>query len=525
MSQYAALYARVSTLQQEQEATIESQVAEIETYARLHGHLLSPELYLLDRGVSGAQLARPALDRLRDLAAEGSFKVLLCLSPDRLARNFVHQRLLLDEFQRYGIQVIFVNQPPLTDNPQGQLLMGVQGLFAEYERAMITERLRRGKLYRIRHGQLVNPVPPYGYRYIPVSEPGGGRWEPHPVEAEVVRRIYLWYTGSEKLTITAIVQRLNQPETLAPPRGKRWTFSTLQAILTQPAYTGQAYYNRTRTCPEAIGRPRKYGRGYRRRPSHEKRPRAEWIEVAVPPLLEKAVWEQAQERLTMNQHFARRNNRQHFYLLRGLLVCGTCGRTLAGRTSHGQVSYSCTNRGKNRQPDVPAHSRSIAGRVVEPLVWEAVSRLLRNPMLLADAWQSQGAAMAASPDEVDRLQARQRALERQWRRLLDAFQDALLDKAELAQRKARLDQERQVLGQRLEQLTCQAHRDQAKVQMLQDFVTFCQQIEASLAAPTPEVQQEVIRLLIDHVVVEEDAIVIKHIIPTDNDCRLLPGRR
>jgi len=211
MSQYAALYARVSTLQQEQEATIESQVAEIETYARLHGHLLSPELYLLDRGVSGAQLARPALDRLRDLAAEGSFKVLLCLSPDRLARNFVHQRLLLDEFQRYGIQVIFVNQPPLTDNPQGQLLMGFQGLFAEYERAMITERLRRGKLYRIRHGQLVNPVPPYGYRYIPVSEPCGGRWEPHPVEAEVVRRIYLWYTGSEKLTITAIVQRLNQP--------------------------------------------------------------------------------------------------------------------------------------------------------------------------------------------------------------------------------------------------------------------------------------------------------------------------
>jgi len=181
VNQYAALYARVSTLQQEQEATIESQVAALEAYARQHGYLLSPELYFLDQAVSGAQLARPALDRLRDLAAEGAFTVVLCLSPDRLARNYAHQWVLLDELQRAGVQVIFVNQPAVADSPQGQLLLGIQGLFAEYERAMITERLRRGKLYRIRHGQLVNPNPPYGYRYIPVSKPGGGRWEPHPV--------------------------------------------------------------------------------------------------------------------------------------------------------------------------------------------------------------------------------------------------------------------------------------------------------------------------------------------------------
>ncbi|MDH4138618.1 MAG: recombinase family protein, partial [Anaerolineae bacterium] len=525
MTQYAALYARVSTLQQEQEATIESQVAALEAYARQHGYLLSPELYFLDQAVSGAQLARPALDRLRDLAAEGAFSVVLCLSPDRLARNYAHQWVLLDELQRAGVKVIFVNQPAVADGPQAQLLLGIQGLFAEYERAMITERLRRGRLYRIRHGQLVNPNPPYGYRYIPLGEPGGGRWEPQPVEAGVVPRIYQWYTGSERLTIHSIVGRLNQPETLAPPRGRRWTYSTVQAILKQPAYTGRAYYNRTRTCHEAVGQARKHGRGYRSRPSHEPRPPEEWIEVAVPALVEQAVWKQAQERLKMNQQFAPRNNKRHFYLLRGLLVCGICGRTLVGRTSAGQVYYSCSNRGKNRNPDVAPHSCSVAGNIVEPLVWEAVSDLLRAPMLLADAWQSQGEAEAASPDEMDRLQARQRALERQWTRVLDAFQDELIDKAELERRKTRLDQERQALAQRLQQLTRQARRDETKAQMLQDFAAFCQQMEAALADPTPEVKQEVLRLLIDHIVVEKDAIVIKHIIPTDDDCRLLPGRR
>ena len=253
--------------------------------------------------------------------------------------------------------------------------------------------------------------------------------------------------------------------------------------------------------------------------------REEWIEISVPPIVTEDVWQRAQERLEMNRKFASRNNKRHFYLLRSLLVCGICGRTLAGRTSNGRVYYSCTNRGKHRDPDVPPHACSIAGRVVEALVWEAACELLRNPNLLADAWQTQCETDDVDPDEADRLQSHLRTLNRQWTRLLDAFQDELIDKDELARRKARLDAERQTLAQRLDQLHRQARRKQAKAQMLEDFAAFCQKIEASLADPTPEVQQEVIRLLIDHIVVEKDVITIKHIIPTDDDCRLLPGRR
>ena len=524
MSHCAALYARVSTLQQEQEATIASQVAALEAFAQQHGYRLSSRLYFQDQPVSGAQLDRPALNRLRDLAAEGIFDVVLCYSPDRLARHYAHQWVLLDELRRVGVEVIFANQPAAPEGPQGQLFLGIQGLFAEYERAQITERLRRGKLYRMRQGQLVSPNPPYGYRYIPVSEPGGGRWVPHSVEAEIVRAIYRWYT-EDGLTIIQIVDQLNACGEQAPPRGKRWRYSTVQAILKQPAYTGRAYYNRTRTCHETVGRPRKTGRGRLRRPSHELRPREEWIEIRVPPLVSEDIWQHTRERLEMNKRFASRNNKRHFYLLRSLLVCDVCGRTLVGRISDGCVYYDCSNRGRNRDPDVAPHACSISGRIVESLVWEAVCELLQNPTLIADAWQAQGEDNTADPDEAGRLQKRLRALDRQHTRLLDAFQDELIDKKELARRKSRLDTERKTLSQRLDQLRSQSRREQAKTQMLEDFTTFCHKIEASLTDPTPEVQQEVIRLLIDHIVVAKDTITIKHIIPTDDDCRLLPGRR
>jgi site-specific DNA recombinase len=525
MKPMAAIYARVSTPQQEQEATIDSQVAALEAFAGEHGYEMLPEHYFLDQAVSGGTLMRPALDRLRDLAAEAAFQVVLCLSPDRLARNYAHQWVLMDELQRAGVTTVFIDQPDVQRDPQGQLFLGIKGLFAEYERAIITERLRRGKLYRIRQGQLVSPTAPYGYRYVPVSEPQGGQWHENPVEAEVVRQIFRWYTGDEQPTIHQIVDRLRTLGQQAPPRGKRWGYSTVQTILKQPAYTGQTYYNRTRRAHETVGQPKKRGRGRRRTPAHLPRPREEWIEVAVPALLDQTLWDQAQERLRMNQRFATRNNKRHFYLLRSLLVCGSCGRTLSGRYSDRHVYYYCTNRSKNRDPDVPRHSCSIAGSIIESLVWQAVVELLANPALLADAWHSQLEMDADEPDEITRLQARQRTLERQWTRLLDLFQEGLIEKKELSQRKNRLDAERENLTERLGRLERQNRRLEAKAQMLEDYATFCQRIECNLADPTPDVQQEVIQLLIDHIVVHKDEIIIKHIVPTDDNCRLLPGRR
>ena len=517
-----ALYARVSTPQQVEEATIQSQVAAIETYAAEQGYSMSPEHYYLDQAVSGGQLDRPQLNRLRDTAPEGHFEMILCLSPDRLARNYAHQWVLNDEFSRCGIRLRFVHQLGDAATAEGRFLLGIQGLFAEYERTQIAERFRRGKLYRIRAGQLISPVPPYGYKYIPVSQPGGGCWSPDEAEAHIVEQMFQWYT-EDGLTIHQIVVRLNQAGNKTPPRGRRWSYSTVQSILRQPAYTGHTHYNRNRRLPETVGQARKHGRGTLTTPRREARSEDEWVEVQTPQLIDKQTWLQAEERMATNQKFASRNNKRHFYLLRSLLVCDICGRTLAGRTANEHTYYYCTNRGKERNPDVAPHARSIAGNLIEPLVWNAVTELLDNPLLIADAWQSREEESRGEMDEADRLEQRLRKLERQWIRLLDAFQDELLTKDELVKRKSRIDSERQTLQERVDRLRHQHRQEQVKEQMLDDFTAFCAKIRTSLDDPTPAVQQEVIRLLIDHIVVADDTIVIKHIIPTDDDCRLLPA--
>ncbi|MCX6057677.1 MAG: recombinase family protein [Chloroflexi bacterium] len=522
--QLAAVYARVSTQQQEQEATIDSQIAELEKYAQEKGYGLSKEYYFLDQAVSGAQLARPALDRLRDLATEGLFETVLCLSPDRLSRQYAHQCLLMEELHRASVKVIFVNQPPVADNPQGQLLLGVQGLFSEYERAVIADRMRRGRLHRFRQGQLVNPVAPYGYRYILVSEPNGGCWEAHPLEQEAVRYIYTTY-AEKGLPIGKITAALNENSAQMPSRCGYWRYSTVQAILKQPAYTGKTHYNRTRTGHDEVGQPKKSGRGVKHSPTRQPRPCEEWIPMNVPPLISEDLWQKAQERLETNRKFSLRNNNVHFYLLRSLLVCDVCGRTMTGRTWNGNVHYHCSSRREYRTPDVPAHSRSVAADTIEPLVWQAVTRLLQNPALLADAWESATPTASPSTEEQDRLQSRLKTLERQWQRLLDLFQDERIEKAELSKRKEIIEQERQSIQTRLQQFNRLAQQERVKQTMLEDFAAFCQKIKANLENPTPQLKQEVIRLLIDHVVVGENEIVIKHIVPTDDDCRLKPGRR
>lgn len=311
----AALYARVSTPNQEEEATIDSQVAAIEGYIKKKGYDLPADFYFLDQAVSRARLERPSLDQLRHLAADGAFSIVVCYSPDRLSRNYPHQWVIMDELQRNGVRVEFVNQPEMGDNPQAQLMLGVQGLFAEYERAMIKERLRLGRLYKIRTGQLMHNALPYGYRYIPLTETGGSCWVIDEREAEAVRLIFTWYTGDEKLTIWQITERLNESYRHALRRAKTWQYSIVHKILKRAAYIGYTHFNKERIRPEIIGTPRITGRSKRRAMQTKIRSKEEWIEVEVPALIDKAVWNRAQERLKINRKFAQRNKKRHFYLL------------------------------------------------------------------------------------------------------------------------------------------------------------------------------------------------------------------
>lgn len=510
----AALYARVSTRRQEEEATIESQLAQLLAYAEEKGYELPPERQFVDQAISGKYLARPGLDRLRDAALTGAFEVLLCLSPDRLARSLGAQQVVLDELQRAGVEVIFLNQPALGDSPQAQLLLNIQGAFAEYERVLISERMRRGKLYRLREGQSVPYPAPYGYRFQPATREQPSAWVVVPEEAAVVEQVFLWYT-QDNLSLGQLARRLNERH-IPSPGGKRWYANTLGRLLRQPAYKGKAYHNRRRADYSGLGQLRRRGQGVLRFPRYTPRPVEEWIEISVPPLVDEATWQAAQERLEMNARFARRNSRRT-YLLRGLLVCGTCGHTLQGRTQHGIVYYSCPYGGARCPPGVPRHTCSVRGDVVEPPIWQALAELLRDPQRIRTAWEALQAEQAARPGEVGRWQKRQTLLRKQRQRLLDAYQAGAISLDELIERQNPLDVELRELEERL--ADAQSSPPQISLE------TFTQRIEQALAAPDVEAQQEVLRLLIERIVVTDEALTVEHIVPTVNNSRLHNTRR
>ena len=325
----AALYARVSTEKQEREETVASQVDLLYKAAAAAGYDIAPTSVFIDEGVSGSRLDRPALDRLRDLVAEGAFEVLLVTVPDRLARRYAYQVLLIEEFCRCGCEVVFV-QHPLGTSPEEQMLVQMQGVFAEYERALIQERTRRGRLFAARQGRVNWGNPPYGYSYVRKTLTTPQHLVINEAEAEVVCLIYRWCV-EEQLSCYAIHQRLTA-QGIRPRKARhgRWAPSSIGEILRDSLYKGEAYYNRTQSAE--IRQP--YGpRGRKDRvpgnsQGRTQRSPSEWIAVTVPALIDPETWERAQGQLRQTLERAQRNTTPRRYLLRSL-------RTM--RTAYGRV--------------------------------------------------------------------------------------------------------------------------------------------------------------------------------------------
>lgn len=320
----AALYARVSSQQQREHHTIDSQVAALQQYAAEQGYVVPEEWIFLDEGYSGALLLRPGLERLRDLVAQGQPEAVLIYAPDRLARKYAYQVLLVEEMGRCGVDVVFL-KPPRGDSPEDELLLQFQGMIAEYERAQIAERSRRGKIYRARAGDVgVLSGAPYGYRYVRKSATTTPYYEIIESQAQVVRDIFRAYTR-EDYTIKGIADLLT--ERGIPTRtGKRcWDRSTIWGILRNPAYKGSAAFGKTRVAdrPTKLTRPARQCGGPSPRPAREERPKEEWITVPVPAIIDEITFALTAEQLERNKHFARRRTKEPS-LLQGLLVCRQC---------------------------------------------------------------------------------------------------------------------------------------------------------------------------------------------------------
>src|SRR5206468_600915 len=255
MMRMAAIYARVSSEQQREENTIASQTASLIEFAKSNNLEVPEEWVCEDEGYSGATLERPGLERVRDLAAEGQIQVMLAYSPDRLSRKYAYQILLIEEFARHGVETVFVKSPQ-GDSAEDQLLVQFQGMIAEYERAQILERSRRGKRHRAQSGEIsVLSGAPYGYQYIRKSADAPAAYAVIDTEARVVRQVYEHYTIAG-MSIGAIARWLNDHAVPTRKPGARWERSMVWAMLRNPAYYGRACFGKTRGAPrQRVTRP------------------------------------------------------------------------------------------------------------------------------------------------------------------------------------------------------------------------------------------------------------------------------
>jgi len=518
----AAIYARVSSARQKKDETIGSQTAALRAHAA-DSRLDVPEEWVFeDEGHSGATLVRPALEQLRDLAAQGCLDVVLVHSPDRLARKFAYQALLLEEFARAGVRVEFV-KGPRGDSPEDQLLIQFQGMFAEYEKAQLMERYRRGKAHRARTGSVnVLSGAPFGYRYVRKTDLAGAVYEIVPAEAALVAELFRRY-ADEGASIADLARWLTGQGVPTRTGKHRWDRSVVWGMLRNPAYAGTAVFGKTMVIQQSPGLnriARLQGRSVPRAAKTVDRPRDEWLEIAVPAIVTEDTFARVQQRLEDNKRFAARNTRVPS-LLQGLAACSACGygyyRTSTRTTNKKIFYYRCLGSDDYRyEGGRVCRNQPVRADYLDQVVWDHITGLLAGPALIR-AEISKRLEQARTSDPVTsqrtRLEASLAKATASITAMIEALSEQLITIDELRARMPHLRAREANLRGQIDALDAQAADRDAYLKLADDLEGFLTQLRTSTATATVEDRQRVLRLLVKDILIGPEKITIRHRIP------------
>ncbi len=525
--QVVAIYARVSSDRQAEAGTIESQVGALRRRIDQDGLRLADELIFLDEGCSGANLIRPALERLRDVIGFHGIDRLYVCDPDRLARKYAYQVLLMDEFRQAGVEVVFLNRP-IGDSPEDDLLLQVQGMIAEYERAKILERSRRGKRHAARQGDVsVLGRAPYGYHYVS-KHAGGGQacYEIVLDEARVVRQIFEW-VGHERMTLHEVCHRLQKAGVQTRTGKTTWNRSTIQDMLRNSAYKGQAAYGRTQAGPwKPKLRPRRGAPALPKQPvSAERRPEDQWISIPVPALVSESLFETVQQQLDENRRRVRQRRQGAGYLLQGLIVCPQCGYAFYGKTTWNQTAqgktreyayYRCSGTDASRcGGERVCDNHQVRADTLAKAVWEEVCLLLVDPRRLEQEFQRRLNAPAADNDDLKTVDSQLAKVRRSIGRLIDAYTDGFIEKKEFEPRLHRLRQRITELERKAQQLADEANRQAQLRLIITRLEDFADKVKDGLATADWHTQRELIRTLVQRIEIGKDDVNVVFRIPPD----------
>ena len=507
-----AIYARVSSERQEKEHTIGSQLEALRNYAAQNGMEIVQEF--TDEGHSGARLDRPGLDRMRDLAERRGFEVLLTYCTDQLARKFILQALILEEMERFGVKVIFL-EGGAADDPLSRLMHQITGAVAEFERAKITERCRRGKLYRSRCGEIISGQVPFGYVRVPRCDGVPSHVKIQEEKAAVVCKIYDSYV-KQGLTIRQIAKQLTLEEIPAPNGGREWNWVAVDRILHEEAYTGTLYYGRYNCAMvEVPGR---------KQPVEKRtlRPREEWIPISIPPLIDLETFHQAEIRVKDNQRFSPRNLQEDAYLLRRLVRCGHCG--LSCRVSTNTVNlncrhyYVCPGTKNHFLIEKRCSQRCIGADALDELVWEEVSTRLQDPDLVLEAYREcrihrRDGEEADLSDQGQKLATQIKLANTEMARLLDAYQAGAVELPELQKRRRLVDAKLDTLHREKELLGKMAREQKQVGDVRRDLEEFRALVSNRAQHSSFLDKQKLMRMVLDKVVVRDWRVDVHYNIP------------
>jgi site-specific DNA recombinase len=511
-----AIYARVSSDQQAEAGTIKSQIAALIERVNSDGLKVPEELKFVDEGYSGATLLRPALERLRDVVYGGTLDRIYIQSPDRLSRKYAYQILLIDEFRRAGVEIAFLNRQN-GETPEDELLLQVQGVVSEYERAKIMERSRRGKLHAAKQGSVsVLAGAPYGYRYIAkrASEDGEARYEIFFEEARVVQQIFEWI-GKERVTLREVCRRLSTSSIKTRTGKTWWQPKSILLILRNPAYIGQAAFGKTKYGPKHLRlRPHK---GHREQSRNQYSvysvPEEEWIHIAVPAIITSALFETVQVQIAENRSTARVRKDGAKHLLQGLTGCKQCGHAYYPKPGVRSKDksllcsyYRCIGSdGYRHEGGIPAcDNKPIRGDSLEKAVWDEVVKILQKPDCLEKEYKRRLAT--GETNDAAKMESEQKKLRNAIARMIDGYADGMIKKREFEPRiklvRAKLAQIESQL-QKAQETADSGRQLRLLIVQLGDFSS---SVLSNLQSLDFETKRNVIRALVKRIDIDRDSV-------------------
>ncbi|MCP4399433.1 MAG: recombinase family protein [bacterium] len=518
----AALYARVSSDQQAKNKNVESQIELLKERIDKDGLSYAEGMAFIDAGVSGATLIRPELEKLRDSVSFGSIDRIYILSPDRLSRKYAHQVLLLEEFSGAGAEVIFLNHA-IGTTPEEELLLQMQGMISEYERAKIMERNRRGKLHRAKSGSVnVLSNAPYGYRYIRKQHGGEpAQYIINLAEAGAVRQIFQWI-GIDRMSIGEVCRRLSEAGIKTKTGKDSWDRSVVWGMLQNPVYMGRAAFSKTKTTTlKPRVRPQRHSAEIpKKQHSVERTERKEWIEIPVPALVSEELFLAVQHQLSENRDRARQRRKGAAYLLQGLIVCGHChyayyGKKVSRSAAKGNKQYAyyrCIGTDAYRfGGHRVCENKQIRTDRLDEMVWDQVVELIHHPDRLKSEYERRLELLENGTKEkydTNVLAKQKRNLERGKSRLIDSYTDGLINKDDFEPKISQLKIKIRQLDDRIAE---SKHNETAQYELflvVNRIEEFASAVESKLDSMDFNEKREIIRALVKRIEIHHDEVVI-----------------